>query len=73
MRAAHSPRIIRNQSDLLWSINDRLGALCARLRCEPAGCDVDPLDDFYLEEILVLAEARALKIQEAVEEARRGR
>jgi len=73
MRAGHSPRVLRNHSDLLWSINERLGALCRRFRCEDAGADVEPLDDFYLEEILVTAEHKAKQIQEAVEEARNGR
>lgn len=73
MSAGHHPEVIGRSDALLVSINDRIGALAARLSCPPAGFDIDLLPPDYLDELIALARAKAKATQEAIEEAKHGR
>ena len=73
MRAAHHPEVIHRHDALLCSINDRLGSLLTRMRTPSAGQDIAPMDTVYLDELLAIAEAKAIATEEAMEEARDAR
>ncbi len=65
MRAGHHPEVIARTDALLVSINVRLGG--------KPGHDIPPMDTYYLDELIALAEAKAQATEEAIEEARHGR
>ncbi len=73
MQASHHPERIARVDALLVSINDRLGAFCRQMSCPSAGQDIAPMDTFYLDELIALAEAKARAQEEAIEEAKHGR
>lgn len=71
MGAAHHPERIQRVDALLVSMNDRLGSIGAAVGAAPTGQDIIPMSNFYLEELIALAQDKAERIREATEEATR--
>jgi len=55
--------VVQGELDLLWSINERLGAICETIGLK-AGHSYDPLSMTWLDDVIEYAESQSQQIED---------